>query len=45
MATNWKELRQSFNLTPEEEEAINLETSLIDTSHTQSTTKEKSASS
>ena len=29
MATNWKDLRQSFNLTPEEEEIINLEKSLI----------------
>ena len=29
MATTWKELRQSFALTPEEEEIINLEKSLI----------------
>ena len=29
MATNWKDLRQAFNLTPEEEEIINLEKSLI----------------
>ena len=29
MATNWKDLRQTFNLTPEEEEIINLEKSLI----------------
>ena len=29
MATNWKDLRQTFNLTPEEEEIISLEKSLI----------------
>ena len=29
MATNWKDLRKTFNLTPEEEEIINLEKSLI----------------
>ena len=29
MATGWNELRQSFNLTPEEEEIINLEKALI----------------
>ena len=29
MATSWKDLRQTFNLTPEEEEIINLEKSLI----------------
>ena len=29
MATNWKDLRRTFNLTPEEEEIINLEKSLI----------------
>ena len=30
MATNWKEYRQTLNLTPEEENIINLEKSLID---------------
>ena len=29
MATSWNDLRQSFNLTPEEEEIINLEKALI----------------
>jgi predicted transcriptional regulator len=29
MATNWKEFRQTLNLTPEEEDIINLEKSLI----------------
>jgi len=29
MATSWKDYRQTLNLTPEEEEIINLEKSLI----------------
>ena len=29
MGTNWKDFRKSLNLTPEEEEIINLEKSLI----------------
>jgi len=29
MATNWKEFRETLNLTPEEESIINLEKSLI----------------
>ena len=29
MATNWKDFRKTLNLTPEEEEIINLEKSLI----------------
>ena len=29
MATNWKDLRQTLNLTPEEEEIISLEKALI----------------
>ena len=29
MATNWKDFRKELNLTPEEEEIINLEKSLI----------------
>ena len=31
MATNWKDFRKNLNLTPEEEEIINLEKSLITT--------------